>query len=119
MKLLSRAVAERAASSPSLRDSAAFPSLVAAAAEVAGVHVLQMAPVAPRETERGLVSDLQVVARGTLLDLTRLLDCLRRDRSHHEVLEYAVTESRDPGDARCVITFTLRLYLAGGAGSKS
>lgn len=120
VKLLSVAVAERAAASPGMRDSAGFPSSVAGAAEAVGVHVLQMAPIAPRETERGLVSDLQVVARGTLLDLTRLLDRVRRERTHCQVLEYVVTESRDPSDPRCVITFTLRLFLSGGAsGGKS
>jgi hypothetical protein len=79
-----------------------------------------MIPVAPRETERGLVSDLQVVARGTMLDMMRLLDRLRRERAHHQVLEYGVAESRENGDRRCLISFTLRLHLApGGSGGKS
>lgn len=118
IQLLSQAVAQRADASPGVRDSAALPSVVAAAAQTTGVHVLQMVPVAPRETERGLVSDLQVVARGSLLDLTRLLDRLRRERAHHQVLEYGVCESRENGDRRCQITFTLRLHLAPGANGR-
>ena len=115
IQALSRAVAERAAASPGTRDSAALPSVVSVAAQAAGVHVLQMVPFAPREAEHGLISDLQVVARGTLLDLTRMLDRLRLECAHHQVLEYGVTESREPGDRRCMLMFTLRLHLAAGA----
>jgi hypothetical protein len=115
IQALSRAVAERTAVSPGARDSAGLPSVVSAVAQTAGVHVLQMVPVAPRETEHGLISDLQVVARGSLLDLTRLLDRLRLECAHHQVLEYGVTESREHGDRRCLISFTLRLRLAAGA----
>lgn len=120
MKSLSNAVSERTAAAPQTRDTSGFPSVVAAAADATGIHIVQMAPVAPRETERGLVSDLQVVARGSLLDLTRLLERLRRERSHHQVLEYSVVESREAGDPRCLLTLTLRLYLfSEKAGAKS
>jgi hypothetical protein len=120
MKSLHEAVAARAAAAPQARDTTGFPSVVAAAAEATGVHIVQMVPVAPRETERGLVSDLQVVARGSLLELTRLLERLRRERSYHQVLEYSVVESREVGDPRCTLTFTLRLCLVGEkAGAKS
>jgi len=115
IQALSRAVTERSAASPGVRDSAALHSVVAAAAEATGVHVMQMVPVTQRETERGLVSDLQVVARGSLLDLTRLLDRLRLERHHYQVLEYGISESREGADRRCVITFTLRLHLAPAA----
>jgi hypothetical protein len=120
LKALSTAVDLRAVAAPNARDSAGFPSAVAGAADAVGARIVQMAPIAARETERGLVSDLQVTARGSVLDLARLLDRLRRDRSHHQILEYSVLETRDPADARCTLTFTVRLFLAASAaGDKS
>lgn len=117
LEVLSARVREREQSAPTKRDAANFPRQISAAAESHAIQIEQLQPTPLRDTEQGAVCDVQVVARGGIVNLIQMLDALRSECPHMQVQEYGIAQG---SDARELLTLTLRLFIAPEpAGAKS
>ena len=120
LQSLSAKVRAREQNAPTKNDAGNFPRQISAAAESNAVMVEQLQPNPLREGEQGLFCDVQVVARGGIVNLIQMLDALRRECPHMQVQEFSISNARESADARNLLTLTLRLFIApDSAGGKS
>lgn len=109
---LSRKVESRERNLPKAGETSDFPRHIATAAEENGVTVQQLAPNPPRNTEQGMVFDIQVVARGGLAQFIGMLDDLRRKCPHMQVRDFSIAHGPDAAEPASTLSLTLRIYLS-------
>jgi Tfp pilus assembly protein PilO len=108
---LRAAVGEHAARVPRSDALPQFLSQLVSLAESARLTLQRVTPQAARSEGQYVVGDVTVAASGTSLDFIRFLDSLSADVPYQSITRLSMTGPPAPGDARCAISWTLRLHM--------
>jgi Tfp pilus assembly protein PilO len=108
---LEEVVASEAAKAPRVD---ALSRLLQGVTDAALSSQLELLSVSPQPTVASgayLVSDVRLGGRGSSRDFVRFLDRLARENPHQSLEACSITRSPQSADARCDLTWSLRLYL--------
>jgi len=95
-------------------DEASLPQVLremTSIAQAADVEIQSVAPQPARHQGPYRISDIDVTGRGTSREFIRFLDLLAQRNPHHALRACMLTRAAESPDARCELSWTLRLYL--------
>lgn len=103
-------VSVRAAGTPSAASLGGFANQVSSLAAECGLSVEQATAVMPQDGQDLQTRDVQVKARGSVVEFAHFSDRMRRENQFHRITEYSIAPPAAGGD-QCTITWTSRLHL--------